>query len=143
MITVVAGNDTDREHAAVGTLVRVTISHANKDTVVFLEPIRAVKITGYGQTSKGVRTAKVSYPNHVASNSDRLHNLGAMVQILLGSLPPMIRKSNGLVNQAIAEKDVRRLANLLAQEMPFSQSIKQKLLALPSHEALMDAVTRR
>ncbi len=143
MITVVAGNDTDREHAAVGTLVRVTISHANKDTVVFLEPIRAVKITGYGQTSKGVLTAKVSYPNHVASNSDRLHNLGAMVQILLGEFASHDTEiPNGLVNQAIAEKDVRRLANLLAQEMPFSQSIKQKLLALPSHEALMDAVTR-
>ncbi|OGR46472.1 MAG: endopeptidase La [Elusimicrobia bacterium GWC2_65_9] len=127
-----------------GTLMRISFLNESQDgakLIVFLEALRAVKITGYGKTAAGVPTAKISYPAAVPSDADRLKDLGSVAQHILetfASLDPEI--SPNLVGQALAEKDVHRLANLLAQEMPFSVEIKQKLLAAPSLESRLESV---
>ncbi|OGR96709.1 MAG: endopeptidase La [Elusimicrobia bacterium RBG_16_66_12] len=142
MIAATVGRGTDQGHNTMGTLMRVSLpsTEDGKFTVV-MEPIRPVKITGYAKEEGGIPAAKVSYPDTTASSPERLKELSSVAVHILdqfASLDPEIDAD--VVRDALAETNAHRLTNLLAQELPFSDEVKQRLLASPSIESRLQTV---
>ncbi len=140
MIATTAGsNEKGQSDAAVLT----RISHLDESNPaqmsVMMSVVDTVQIIGYGAKDE-VPVAKVVYPKQ-ASDAKRLEDLGSLAQHTLeelARLDPALDKD--VVKHALMEKSSERLANLLAQELPFPDAVKQRLLAEPSTEALMQAV---
>jgi ATP-dependent Lon protease len=138
-IAATLGKETAGGHNATATLVQLTMSDpatTGGKAAVDMRVLRVVKITGYTKTPEGVAVAKVSYPETVPSDPSRVSDLGALAQQTLeqfARLDPEIPAS--AVEKILAESSVERLANMIAQAMPFSDKVKLALLAAPSTEA--------
>jgi len=142
MIAATVGHDTPQGHAAMGTLMRISQPAVEDGKMtVMMEPLRAVKITGYAKDASGVTTAKVSYPNTTTSDAQRVKDLAATAGHILHQFADMDPEiGHDLVDDALAETNGMRFTNLLAQELPFSDEVKQKLLAAPSLESRLQTL---
>lgn len=141
MIAATLGTGTAQGHNATATLVRLSNFEVigGKPTAL-MTPLRAVNIDGYGK-SDGVVVAKVSYAKSAPSDPERMSALGSLAQHTLdefAGLDPEI--DSDLVEHALAETNVDRLTNLLAQDFPFSAEVKVQLLAENSMEKRLQSV---
>ncbi|MFI5347894.1 MAG: endopeptidase La, partial [Elusimicrobiota bacterium] len=135
LIAAVQGDGTSAGHAEIATLMRVSNPETSggKMTVI-MEPIRAVKITGYTKAG-GVASANVSYIPTTASDPQKVKELASAAgQILhqFSHLDPKI--SQDLVAEALEETNGQRFVNMLSQDLPLSDAAKMELLAAPSIE---------
>ena len=137
-IAATLGKDTAQGHNAMATLVKITVTpdaNGGRPTIE-MSSIRPVKITGYTKTAETVLVAKVSYPETVPSDPERVSDLGALAQQTLeqfARLDPEIPAA--AVSKILAESSAERLSNMIAQAMPFSDKVKLALLSAPSTEA--------
>ena len=141
---IATSNGTDaRGHSPAAVLVKLTqpeMGDPNHSTVL-MTVLRVVTITGYTTDAVGVAIAQVSYPKQVASNGERLSELGSLAQHTmeqLAQLDPAMDKD--FIKHVLMETNVERLTNLLAQDFPLTDEVKQQLLTEPSAEARLQAV---
>jgi ATP-dependent Lon protease len=141
MIVTSLGSDS-QGHSPTAVLVKLSQPETSdpSSSSVLMTVLRTVNITGY-KTEAGISIAMVSYPKTVASNQARLDELGSLAQHTLNqfaSLDPEI--DSDLVRHALMEDSVERLTNLLAQNFPFSDETKIRLLEEPSTEIRLQSV---
>lgn len=141
MIVTSAGSDS-QGHSATAVLVK--LSQMKKESMdsasVTMDVIRTVTITGY-KMSNIVPIASVSYPETAPSDQNHLDELAPLAQHMLynfAQLDASIDKS--VVDAVLAENDVERMTNMLAQNLPLSAEAKIRLLQEPSTEARLKAV---
>ncbi|MBI2386545.1 MAG: endopeptidase La [Elusimicrobia bacterium] len=141
MIATTLGSDS-QGHSPTAVLVKLsqpeTADPANSS--VMMTVLRTVTITGYKEEA-GVSIAKVSYPKAVPSDQARLAELGSLAQHTLeqlAHLDPAV--DSDLIRHALMEGSSERLTNLIAQNFPFTDETKVRLLAEPSTEARLEAV---
>ncbi|MFI5361355.1 MAG: S16 family serine protease [Elusimicrobiota bacterium] len=143
MIAATLGKGTVQGHNALAALVKLSDLKAKGDKwTVDMETIRPVMITGYEKNAAGILIAKVTYPAAEPSDPAVLVPLVDQAHFYLRyrvlRFAPEVSKD--LVEKLIAEGDPERLADKLAQNLPFSSEFRLKLLSLPSIEARLQEV---
>ncbi len=140
LIATSLGNDSEG-HSPTGVLVKLSSPDMDPGGAsVLMTVLRTVTITGYKEEA-GVSIAKVSYPKTVPSDQARLDELGSLAQHTLEQLAHLDASvDEDLIKHALMEDSSERLTNLLAQNFPFSDETKVRLLAEPSTEVRLEAV---
>ncbi|MDP3542640.1 MAG: endopeptidase La [Elusimicrobiota bacterium] len=140
MIATTLGADA-KGHSPTAVLVKLSQPESDQSgSSVLMTVLRTVTITGY-KDEAGVSIAKVTYPKAAPSNQERLDELGSLAQHTLEQLAHLDASvDSDLIKHALMEDSSERLTNLLAQNFPFSDETKIRLLAEPSTEARLEAV---
>ncbi|MBI2789208.1 MAG: endopeptidase La, partial [Elusimicrobia bacterium] len=141
MIATTLGADS-QGHSPTAVLVKLSQPDTTdpSNASVLMTVLRTVTITGY-KDEAGVSIAKVTYPKTAPSNQARLEELGSLAQHTLNQFAPLDGAvDSDLVKHALMEDSVERLTNLLAQNFPFSDETKIRLLEETSTEARLQSV---
>lgn len=141
MIATTLGADA-QGHSPTAVLVKLSQPETTdpSNASVLMTVLRTVTITGY-KDEAGVSIAKVTYPKTTPSNQARLEELGSLAQHTLNQFASLDGAvDSDLVKHALMEDSVERLTNLLAQNFPFSDETKIRLLEETSTEARLQSV---
>jgi ATP-dependent Lon protease len=137
-----SGAKDSKGYSPVATLVKLSnlVSDGDK-TSVRMEAVRSVNIDGYAAAGKGIELAKVSYPSAKMASAERMSELAHLAHGLVyefARLDPDLTQE--FVSGAMREDDPMRLTSTLAHGMPFSESAKLRILALPAGEPRLQGV---